>query len=162
MKSLHNVGSTESARSAALARLWGVASILSGGMASGLADRGLTLARAALLWQLQQEGPSTQNSLSKALRVTPRNVTGLVDALEADGLVRREAHPTDRRATLVTLTRKGDSLARAMKLDQDGFAQVLFDGVSAGDLAAFGRVLEQLIPVLRRTLGGGGAMSGGR
>lgn len=154
---MHNVSSTEAVRSAALERLWGVVSILSGGMASGLAERGLTLARAALLWQLQQDGPSTQHSLSKALRVTPRNVTGLVDALEADGLVTREAHPSDRRATLVTLTGKGDSLARAMKRDQDGFAQILFDGVSARDLAAFGRVLERLMSTLRRTLGAEGA-----
>lgn len=125
--------------------------MLSGGMASGLAERGLTLARAALLWQLQQDGPSTQHSLSRALRVTPRNITGLVDALEADGLVSREAHPTDRRATLVTLTAKGTSLARAMKRGQDGFAQALFAEASATDLAAFVRVLDQVVAVLRRS-----------
>ena len=121
-------------------------------MAEGLAERGLTLARAALLWQLQRDGPSTQHSLSRALRVTPRNITGLVDALEADRLVSREEHPNDRRATLVTLTGKGAALARTMKLDQDRFAQSLFTGVSAGDLAAFVRVLEQIVAVLRRTI----------
>lgn len=126
--------------------------MLSGGMASGLAERGLTLARAALLWQLQQDGPSTQHSLSRALRVTPRNITGLVDALEADGLVSRKAHPTDRRATLVTLTADGTSLARAMKRDQDGFAQALFEDVSATDLAAFVRVLDQVVAVLGKNL----------
>ena len=126
--------------------------MLSGGMASGLAERGLTLARAALLWQLQRDGPSTQHALSRALRVTPRNVTGLVDALEADQLVSREAHPTDRRATLVTLTAKGTSLARAMKRDQDGFAQALFEEASATDLAAFVRVLDQVVAVLGRNL----------
>ncbi len=126
--------------------------MLSGGMASGLAERGLTLARAALLWQLQLDGPSTQHALSRALRVTPRNITGLVDALEADGLVSRKAHPTDRRATLVTLTADGTSLARAMKRDQDGFAQALFEDASKTDLAAFVRVLDQVVLVLGRNL----------
>ncbi|MEN3610618.1 MarR family transcriptional regulator [Plantactinospora sp. ZYX-F-223] len=42
--------------------------------------------------------------LSQALKCTPRNVTGLVDALEAAGFVARSAHPTDRRATVVSLT----------------------------------------------------------
>ncbi len=126
--------------------------MLSGGMASGLAERGLTLARAALLWQLQLDGPSTQHSISRALRVTPRNVTGLVDALEADRLVIRKAHPTDRRATLVTLTAEGTSLARAMKRDQDRFAQALFERASAADLAAFVRVLDQVVAVLGRNL----------
>src|SRR5262245_14941402 len=150
---MHNVSTTEAARSTALERLWGMAAVLSGGMASGLAERGLTLARAALLWQLQLDGPATQHSLSRALRVTPRNVTGLVDALEATHLVSREAHPTDRRATLVTLTSTGAALARSMKRDQDRFAQILFEGISAADLAAFVRVLDQIVSVLKRSLG---------
>lgn len=153
MKSIHNVSTTEAARSAALERLWGLVAFLSGGMAAGLAERGLTLARAELLWRLQLDGPSTQHSLSKALRVTPRNVTGLVDALEADRLVSRKAHPTDRRATLVTLTEKGASLARTMKQDQDGFAQILFEGVPAADLAAFVRVMDQVVSALGKSMG---------
>jgi len=151
VKAIHNELSTEVARSAALERLWAVAAVLSGGMATGLAERGLTLARASLLWQLQRSGPSTQHALSRALRVTPRNVTGLVDALEADHLVSREPHPTDRRATLVTLTSQGTALARAMKRDQDGFAQTLFDGVSDADLAAFVRMLDRIVLGIRKT-----------
>ena len=122
-------------------------------MASGLAERGLTLARAALLWQLQQDGPSTQQSLSKALRVTLRNITGVVDALEASHLISREVHPTDRRATLVTLTKEGASLARTMRHEQDGFAQALFEGVSASDPKAFVRVLTQIVPPLWTRVG---------
>lgn len=34
-----------------------------------------------------------------SLVAEPRNVTDLVDALERDGYVTREPHPTDRRAT---------------------------------------------------------------
>ena len=151
MKAIHNAVATEVARSSALERLWGVAAVLSAGMATGLAERGLTLARASVLWQLQQNGPSTQHALSRALRVTPRNVTGLVDALEADHLVSREPHPTDRRATLVTLTSEGASLARAMRRDQDRFAQTLFEGVSEAELAAFLRMLDQIVLGLRKT-----------
>jgi DNA-binding MarR family transcriptional regulator len=36
----------------------------------------------------------------------------VVDDLEAQGLVRRRAHPTDRRAKVVEATRKGKELAR--------------------------------------------------
>ena len=52
-------------------------------------ERGLTRARAAVIWQLQERGPVTQRTLSQALRVSPRNVTGLLDALEAGGYVTR-------------------------------------------------------------------------
>ena len=48
---------------------------------------------------------------SATLDVTPRNVTGLLDALEASGHAARTAHPTDRRASLVTLTNAGQAVA---------------------------------------------------
>ncbi|HEV3399799.1 MAG TPA: MarR family transcriptional regulator, partial [Actinomycetes bacterium] len=76
-------------------------------MEKGLVERGLTRARAAVIWQLHQQGPVTQRTLSQALRVSPRNITGLLDALEAGGYVARGRHPTDRRATLVSLTDEG-------------------------------------------------------
>ena len=145
MKSMHNVEPTEDARSIALERLWSLAALLNDAMEAGLAERGLTLARAALLWQLQRDGPSTQQSLSRALRSTPRNITGLVDALEVDGLVERAPHPTDRRATLVTLTAKGAALARAMKTDQDRGAQFLFSDVTAAELSTFLKVVERVL-----------------
>ena len=150
MKSLHNVSSAEAAaRSAALERLWGLASLLGNAMQGGLAERGVTLARAALLWQLQRDGSSTQQSLSRALRVTPRNITGLVDALEAGGLVARNAHPTDRRATIVSLTDEGAALTRSMRQDQDKFAQVLFSHTSPTELASFVKVADRVLARLR-------------
>lgn len=160
MKSIHNVSATQEA---ALQRLWALALILGQGMQSGLAERGLTLARAHVIWQLQQDGAITQRALSRALRVTPRNVTGLIDGLEADGLVSRAAHPTDRRATLVSLTPKGTQVAAAMRRDQDGFAQLLFRDFSAKELDAFvtmldrilGRIGEVMLPATRTASGAG-------
>ncbi len=133
------------AREAALERLWALALLLSQGMQTGLAERGLSLARAHVIWLLQQDGPCTQRALARALRVTPRNVTGLVDGLEADGLVSRGEHPTDRRATLVALTPKGGEVAAAMRQDQGGFAQLLFHDVTDQDLATFTRTLDRIL-----------------
>jgi DNA-binding MarR family transcriptional regulator len=152
VKSLHNA-SDSLLREVALERLWSLVLILGQAMQSGLAERGLTVARAHLLWQLQQDGAVTQRALSRALRVTPRNVTGLIDGLEADGLVARAPHPTDRRATLVTLTPKGNEVAAAMRRDQDGAAQLLFRDVSSEDMAAFVSTLDHVLGRLRETAG---------
>ena len=46
------------------------------------------------------------NEIGRQLVVTRSNVTGLVDRLERQGLVTRQAH-SDRRATLVRLTAEG-------------------------------------------------------
>lgn len=148
MKTLHNEVYTlpgQSAGEAALERLWGLVLALGDGMQLGLTERGLTAARAELLWVLQANGALTQQALSKALRVTPRNVTGLVDALEADSFVVRAPHPTDRRATLVKLSKKGAAAAAAMRRDQEQFARVLFRDVKGADLATFTKILDLVV-----------------
>lgn len=56
--------------------------------------------------------PMSMGELAAALGIDPPNATGVVDDLEAQGLVRRRPHPTDRRAKLVEATPKGQELAR--------------------------------------------------
>jgi DNA-binding MarR family transcriptional regulator len=68
---------------------------------------GVSFARMKLLGALHRMGPQIMSGLSDELGVTARNVTTLVDALEKEGLVRRVAHETDRRATIVELTQEG-------------------------------------------------------
>jgi len=48
-------------------------------------------------------------AIGQQLGLTPSTMTGLVDRLEEQGYLRREAHPSDRRATVLRLTRKGDA-----------------------------------------------------
>ena len=58
-----------------------------------LQNTGLTYARIRLLGVLNRKGPQIMSVLGDELFVSPRNVTVLVDALEANGLVRRHPHP---------------------------------------------------------------------
>lgn len=59
----------------------------------------------------QREGYS-QTELSRHLLMHRSNVTGLVDRLQARGLVRREENPADRRSYRVVLTPTGRKLLR--------------------------------------------------
>jgi DNA-binding MarR family transcriptional regulator len=137
---------------AALDRLWGLSLLLSELMQHGLAERGITLARAGLVSLLERSDASTQRELSRTLRVTPRNITGLVDALEGEGLVVRAPHPTDRRATLVSLTSSGAALAATLKRDQDGFAERLFGDVALGELGAFIATVDRVLARIEERL----------
>ena len=151
MSRLHNRVPSEVDGGAALERLFELALLLSDGMDRGLAERGLSRARAELLWRLRARSPMTQRELSQALRCTPRNVTDLVDALETAGLVARGPHPTDRRATLVSLTDRGQAAAARMQAESQQFAAELFCDVSAAELAAFVRVVEHTLGRLRES-----------
>src|SRR6266705_511028 len=130
---------------AALEQLFDLAVVLGDLMHRRLEELGLTPARAEVLWLLHRSGPLTQRQLSQTLKCTPRNVTGLVDALQAAGFVTRTPHPTDRRATLVTLTQHGHAVASAWSAEHRQGADQLFVGVSAADLATFATVLERVL-----------------
>jgi DNA-binding MarR family transcriptional regulator len=45
--------------------------------------------------------------MGERLQLHPTSVTNIVDRLEADGLVKRLPHPTDRRTTLAEITEAG-------------------------------------------------------
>ena len=72
---------------------------------------GMSFSRARAVRYVARQ-PMSMKALASALNVDPPNVTVLVDELESQGLVRRQPHPTDRRARIVEATRKGKSLAR--------------------------------------------------
>jgi DNA-binding MarR family transcriptional regulator len=64
---------------------------------------GITLSELAALEHLEADGALTQRELGLRLALTSGGVTVLVDRLERSGWVRREPHPTDRRAVLLVL-----------------------------------------------------------
>lgn len=68
---------------------------------------GTTLPRFDVMAALHRAGGLRMSELSAALRVSNGNVTGIVDRLAEDGLVRREAVAGDRRSSRVHLTEKG-------------------------------------------------------
>jgi DNA-binding MarR family transcriptional regulator len=59
-----------------------------------------------VLW-LGAEGPLTIGEIAGRLGITEKTITGVVDRLESDGLVRRVRDEQDRRVVRAELTRKG-------------------------------------------------------
>jgi DNA-binding MarR family transcriptional regulator len=117
---------------------------------SRLQDRGLTYARMRLLGALHCGGPQIMSSISDGLGVTRRNVTALVDALEEEGLVRRQPHPTDRRATVIELTPEGERTTNVMYDEHREAVSEVFSGLSEEDQRELMRLLGQLREALRR------------
>ncbi|MFB9994043.1 MarR family winged helix-turn-helix transcriptional regulator [Deinococcus oregonensis] len=77
------------------------------------AGHGLTPSSFDVLATLRRSAPPEGLPLSQLgalMAITPPAVTKRIDALEGRGLVSRQAHPTDRRAFLVTLTPDGLAL----------------------------------------------------
>ena len=82
--------------------------------------------------------------LAVHLRVAPRSVTDVVDALEERGLVHRTPDPTDRRATVVTLTASGRGLVDEIDAARRADSHAYFSQLSDRDQAALRRILTRL------------------
>jgi DNA-binding MarR family transcriptional regulator len=104
----------------------------------------LTFARYEVLMLLafSTRGSLPVTKVGQRLLVHPTGITRLVDKLEAQGLVRRERHPDDRRSVLVALTPEGRRLAERATgvLGETGFGL----GVGDDDLTALVAVLDRM------------------
>jgi DNA-binding MarR family transcriptional regulator len=84
--------------------------------------------RMRLLHALECGGDHTMTELARALGVTQRRVTDLVDALGTDGFVERRPHPKDGRSTVVSLTKTGAAhLKLSWQQHQTDIGQVFGD-----------------------------------
>jgi DNA-binding MarR family transcriptional regulator len=115
---------------------------------------GLTMPGLRMVERLRCQGPAKMRTLADELGLTPRNVTALVDGLEADDLVARRPHPSDRRATIVELTAGGAVAADAVLGPRIAAMARLFDVFDDDERAQFvdliGRLRTAMAPELPR------------
>ena len=110
----------------------------------GAREYGMSYARGRVVAALTVSGPVLMRALSEAVGVTPRTITGLIDALEKDGWVQRRAHPTDRRATIVALTPAAEVAFAKLSQNYGHLSQDLVSGIPEADLHAALRVIEHI------------------
>jgi DNA-binding MarR family transcriptional regulator len=111
---------------------------------------GLTLPQWRVIGQLSKHDGISQVALAGLTDTDPMTVSGLVERLEAKGLVVRVTDPTDSRAKIVKITDKALAMVSEMKrLADEVYAQV-FDGVSDADRETAIKVLQQMSANLSR------------
>jgi DNA-binding MarR family transcriptional regulator len=82
--------------------------------------------------------------LAAHLRVAPRSVTDVVDALEERGLLERHRDPGDRRATVLALTASGRRLVDETGAARRADAEAYFARLPERDRATLRRILTRL------------------
>lgn len=84
--------------------------------------------------------------------MSPELKASRVDGLEATDFVARETHPSDRRATLVTLTPRGRASGRAMVAGKRRLARALFSDLGPDVLDGLEVGLREVLERLRSVL----------
>jgi DNA-binding MarR family transcriptional regulator len=104
-----------------------------------------TLPRFDVLAALDAAGTDlTMGALSARLMVTSGNVTGLVNAMEKDGLVLRRRHPADRRSTLIGMTEAGHALFARMAPVHAQWIEQAMAGLDRREVAQLWEMLGHL------------------
>ena len=105
----------------------------------------ITLPRFDLLAQLDRApNGMTLGELSQRMMVSNGNITGLVERLAEQGLIRRRPLPNDRRVQIVSLTPEGQKFFRSMARVNADWVGEIFSGLTPKDI-------EALMPLLAKT-----------
>jgi DNA-binding MarR family transcriptional regulator len=112
-----------------------------------LQRHGVALAQWAILLVLYAKDGQTQRELSRVVAIEPPTVARTIDRMVRDGLVRREPHPHDGRATRIRLT------PRALALRDELAAESMAGNQLAARVLSVDE-LETLKTLLRRVIDG--------
>jgi len=114
------------------------------------AGDGLSPSLVSALACLERKGPLTLGELAVLERVKPPSVTRMVATLESNGLVHREADPTDGRVSRVSVTADGSRTLQLSRTRKTAYLAKRLATLSDADTAA----LAEALAVLERLLEG--------
>ena len=110
-------------------------------------DDELTLPESSALARLDRTGPATPGTLAKIEQISPQSMGATLAALEARGLIARQADPGDGRRVVLSVTEAGLELLRNKR---GARTEQLAQALSAGFTAAELRQLAAAAPLLER------------
>ncbi len=106
---------------------------------------GLTPVQFAALQAVCKSPGADQRTLAAAIGLDTSTTGGVIDRLEARGLLRRNPSETDRRVRLVTPTDEGRALLTAIEPSMLRAQERILEPLPQGDRAEFMRMLQVLV-----------------
>jgi MarR family transcriptional regulator for hemolysin len=97
-----------------------------------------------VLLSLKTAGHRTQGELAEAIGIRQPTLSHHLDALEREGLVRRERSADNRRVQIVTVTESGEGLFLRLRRAAASFDGRLRAGLGEDDVSELRRLLGQL------------------
>ena len=110
---------------------------------NGHAD--ISVAFFAVLQALWENDRMSITDLGEKAQLEKSTMTSLIDRMEGVGLVRREDHPTDRRAYQICLTARGKELEQSLDEVVSRVYKHLTRGIAEEDLQRSIKVCKRLI-----------------
>jgi len=107
-------------------------------------DISVSLTQLSAMSTLHKRGPMSAGELASCERVQPPSMTKVLSNLEDRGLVRRDAHPGDRRQAIIAITEAGIALLDSERRSRDTWLSLRLAQLTPDERA----LLRSVVPVL--------------
>lgn len=118
--------------------------VVHGALERRAAEQELSIIQTRLLGVLRDRKP-TMNELARLLGLDKSSVTGLIDRAELRGLVSRSPSTSDRRATLVGLTKRGRALVSEVQTRFEADVTGLLQPLKPADRATLTTLISDVL-----------------
>jgi DNA-binding MarR family transcriptional regulator len=109
-------------------------------------DTSVTLTQLSAMGTLMKSGPMSAGELATCEKVQPPSMTKVLANLEERGLVRRDAHPGDKRQAIIAITDAGRALLDSERRSRDEWLTRQLATLTPAERA----LLERVVPIMDR------------
>ena len=107
-------------------------------------DMSITLTQLSAMNTLHKSGPMSAGELATCEKVQPPSMTKVLANLDERGLIRREAHPADRRQVVLSITESGAALLEDERRSRDAWLSRRLAALDPDER----QLLERVVPIL--------------
>jgi DNA-binding MarR family transcriptional regulator len=109
-------------------------------------DETLGLSQLSALATLERFGPLSPTALAEQERIQPPSMTRVIAALESRALIEREAHPSDRRQSVIAITPAGSEIVHEDRRRRQAWLARMMEGLEEDEREK----VREALPILQR------------
>ncbi|MBT8372219.1 MAG: MarR family transcriptional regulator [Deltaproteobacteria bacterium] len=129
--------------------------VVTSALKKGLAAAGVDHVKPAylgVLMSLWENNGLKVIELGRRAGLEPSTMTGLLDRMERDGLLKRSSDPVDRRVLRINLTTEGRNVRKAVHMAVDQILKNVFEIVSNEDMDHLKQTLRDVLASMQGAL----------
>ncbi len=117
---------------------------------NGKSCSNVSLAQCHTILELGEQGRPTIGQLAKSMGLDKSTLSRTIDSLVKKGLVDRVPNPSDRRYTLINLTKGGESTCKQINSTNDAYFERIFKAIPKGEHDKIIQSFELLVEAMNK------------
>lgn len=116
----------------------------------GESGSNVNLAQCHTILELGEQSRTTIGELAKSMGLDKSTLSRTIDNLVKKGLVNRVPNPSDRRYTLINLTKEGESTRKQINSTNDAYFEQIFKAIPKGEHDKIIQSFELLVEAMNK------------